>query len=160
MRQKTEGAEPVTDGHDNNALRCQPLAVIQLFRRCACCEASSVNPHHDGQPFVRSCCGSPDVDVQAILGRNRQVSNRGIGLHACPSVLVSHADAVPLRCRLWGAPAEIAHRRSRVRNATIDREALFDRPLKQASIDLDGSIDGFGENSTAGKNQSGQQHHR
>ena len=46
---------------------------------------------------------------------------------------------VPLRGRLWRAPAQIADGRSRERDAAIDHQSVLGRAFEQAAVNPDGA---------------------
>ena len=74
------GADPVIDGHADDAVAGEAAAVVGRPRSGL--EHAAGNPHHDRQPG-RPRVGSPDVEVQAILAegatlRNEHVPWRGV----------------------------------------------------------------------------------
>ena len=58
-------------------------------------------------------------------------------LYARGSELDGFLHAIPFHHRLRGAPTEVADRRRRERDASVNRQPILDGPLHQSTLDLD-----------------------
>ncbi len=114
-------------------LSAKCLTIINGRRASAIHETATVDPDHHRQP-AGAMCGSPHVQVQAVLGR-RDTKRRGIAgkwlLHTVRAVLSGRADVLPRRDGLRRPPAVLTHGRSRERHtfpvSDVASAGSFDR---------------------------------
>ena len=102
--QEAERAEPVVERDDDDAVPDQPGGVVVVAFPDQ--ELAAVHPHHDGQPLARPDAGGREhVQVQAVLRGARHTEGRG-RLRAVRAERGGLADAMPVRGRVWGPPAQ------------------------------------------------------
>src|SRR5215468_11749586 len=122
MREETERAETIVEGHDHRPLRRQVLAVIPRHAARTTGETATVNPDHHRTTVIGVLGTCPDVRVEAVFtagGLARRGGGRWSGSRTgscCASTAaarrsgrtcntrgskrVSFAHVVPLRNRL------------------------------------------------------------
>jgi hypothetical protein len=116
--QESEPSKPVVDRDDDAALLNQPRRVVVVA--LAGGQRAAVDPEHDRQvlrvPLPVAAIGRIDVQVQAVLVRRRP-ADRGSLLRAVVREVSGVERSVPARVRPRRAPAQVADRRRRVRDA-------------------------------------------
>ncbi len=131
----TEGPQAVVEGHHHDAATGQALAVEARVRARADPVAAPVDPGENRARLLGGRVGvpgrgdgaGPHVEVQTVLA-HRQVEARCLGpqgLRAYRAEVVGLADLGPRHGWLGRPPAEVADRRSSVRDTAEDG----DRPV-------------------------------
>ena len=129
----------VGNAYQDHALLGELLSAEGGNGRRAARESSAVDPHKNGNAIARRFRRAPDVQIQAVLARRRAAASGSHhhALYARGSELDGFLHAIPFLRRLRGAPTEVADRRRRERDASVDRQPVLDGPLHQSAFDLD-----------------------
>ena len=116
--QKSEDAEAIVDGDEDDALEWQKVAVVARLVAAAAGVAAAMNPEHDRQlALVVGVGGRIDVQKEAILAGSSVLEDHVVedaALGAVRAILGGVALALPLCRRLGCLPAQVADRRSRI----------------------------------------------
>ncbi len=148
MREKAERTEAIVDGHDDDALLREGLAVGRGRCAGAAGVSAGVNPEQHGPFFGGRLRGGPDVEVEAVLahfgcGATTCAATAG-GLHAHGAEFIGFANAVPMRCRLRRAPAQLIHggrgERQSLENTHIGIRPRYAR--NHSAVEMHRGIDG------------------
>ena len=143
--QKAEDAEAVVHRHHHHIPDPrQMLAVDARLRASADRVAAAMNPHQH-RPLAGIRARRPNVQVEAVFAdpmrgnadQLADVAGDG-GLHRTGPELERIAHARPRRRRFRGAPAQLANRRLRERNALEDAHALAALPPQPSAARFHG----------------------
>ena len=142
MGQETKSTQTIIDGNKYDTALGIGIAIKLFFISIACDEGTSMDPKCDRQ-FVALLCVSrfPDIQIETILTHLgvafREeflhvihvaiiVDDSGIGachmrwLERDRTKMIGNQYSIPCDDGLWSLPAQLAHRRSGIRDALED----------------------------------------
>src|SRR5690606_18165041 len=128
MREQTEDAEPIVQGHRDDALLRHAGAVITGLGTVARDETAAVDIDENRELFGSALRRCPYVQVEAVFADAVRAKDHVVEdapLHALRAELGRLALALPILHRLRLAPAQIPDRRLREWNAFEDAEVLL-----------------------------------
>src|SRR3954449_9611910 len=122
MREKPKRTDAVVDADDNDAFSCQLRPVVHGDRTRPLIESAAVDPEHHWTSLAGAARTGPDIQEQAVFSDwplchelfGPGKPGTGLVLHAARAETIRFADAVPVRCTLRRAPAQIADGRRRI----------------------------------------------
>ena len=134
MSEKSEGAETVIDGHNNDpVLDKRGGIVVVAFTKD---EGAAMDPnHHRARVEEIVGVGSENIEKETILGDGRDAERRG-RLRTAVGKLRSLQRREPRSVRNRRTPAPMAHRRRSVRNAQEFTDA------RRSDGAVDGTVEG------------------
>ncbi len=111
MREETEHAQAIVDGHHDDTLPGQLFAIVGGHRRSPGGQRAAVDPHHHRELVIRRFGCRIDIQIQAVLfHRSRLGADAGrirTPLHADGGELRGLANAGPFGSGLRSAPSKI-----------------------------------------------------
>ena len=128
QRQKSQRPQPVIHRHHHHTVPRQGSAVIGRRIGAAAGVASAVEPHHYRLGLLRRPLRRPHIERQTVFACGAKIEI----LHAGEAELRRCAHAVPALRRFGFAPAQVFHRRGRIRNSQEHRLAFMNKAAQRA----------------------------